>query len=260
MLRCPKCGNGLNKQLKSYVCVLNHSYDISKEGYVNLVLNYHQDSGDNKDLIEARRRFLNLGHYAFLRETLIEIMQHFPHEVIVDAGCGEGYYTNEFGKYFENVIGIDLSKEGIKKASKGSNVIYVINSIQDMAIMDKSADIVLSLFSYRNLDEFNRILKDEGYYIEVLPDQNHLIELKKAIYDEVYLNEENEKNEIFEKIDQIHIKNRTILNQSELQDLFKMTPYYYKTSLNDKAKLTNISELEVTFSFIVNVYMKKEAA
>lgn len=259
MFKCPKCNEVLSLKHKSYQCSQNHSYDISKEGYVNLVLNYNPESGDNKQLIEARRNFLNLGYYQFLRDTLIEMMQLFPHDTIVDAGCGEGYYTNEFGKYFPQVIGIDLSKEGIKKASKNSNVKYIINSIQNMALLDQSSDIVLSIFSYRNLEEFYRILKEDGYYIEVIPDQNHLIELKNALYDEVYLNEEEENNNgYFEKIDRINLQDKKELNQEELQLLFKMTPYYFKTSLKDKEKLEKIEKLTVTFSFIVNVYVKKE--
>lgn len=259
MLKCPKCNEALYLNQKSYQCSQNHSYDIAKEGYVNLVLNYNQESGDNKLLIEARRNFLNLGYYQFLRDTLVEMIQLFPHDVIVDAGCGEGYYTNEFGKYFPNVIGIDLSKEGIKKASKNSSVKYLINSIQNIALLSQSSDIVLSIFSYRNIEEFYRILKQDGYYIEVIPDQNHLIELKNALYDEVYLNEEEENNnDYFEKIDRINLQDKKELNQEELQLLFKMTPYYFKTSSKDKEKLEKIEKLTVTFSFIVNVYVKKE--
>lgn len=259
MLKCPKCNGKLYLNDKMYRCNQNHCYDVAKEGYVNLVLNYNQESGDNKFLIEARNEFLRLGYYNFLRETLIEMMSLFPNEIIVDAGCGEGYYTNEFSKHFPNVIGIDLSKHGIKKASKNSDAIYLINSIQNIALCDQSSDMVLSIFSYRNLEEFHRILKEDGYYIEVVPDENHLVELKKVVYDEVYLNkEEAEAISYFEKIDRIYLQDKKELTQEELQLLFKMTPYYFKTSLKDKEKLEKIEKLIVTFAFIVNVYVKKE--
>lgn len=254
---CPKCKAQLQKEDKRYYCDNNHSYDIAKQGYTNFVLNYRETMGDNKELVEARSYFLAQNHYAFLQNFIIDIITHLPHEHIIDCGCGEGYYTNQFGEVFPHVIGIDLSKHAILKACKSKKVHYFINSINDICVANNSQDIVLSIFSYRNYQEFCRILKQDGYYIEVMPNENHLIELKTVLYDKPYLNEVSEEKTYFNLIDRFTIQEKTVLTQSELQALFQMTPYYYKTSLADKEKLTKIETLECTFAFVVNVYERR---
>lgn len=254
---CPKCKSSLVKEEKRYVCKNNHSYDIAKQGYTNLVLNYKDTMGDNKELVDARSTFLNYNYYEFLRSFLIDIIDSLPNETIIDCGCGEGYYTNEIAKTYENVIGIDLSKYALLKATKAQKAHYFINSINEICVEDNSVDIILSIFSYRNYKEFQRILKAEGYYIEVLPAENHLIELKEVLYDHAYLNNTKVEQEYFTLIDRFEIKQKQILNQEQLQALFHMTPYFYKTSLKDKEKLTTITELECTFAFIVNIYERR---
>ncbi len=258
MLRCPKCSNTLQKQEKFYCCDNNHTYDIAKEGYTNLVLNHVRNQGDDTSLVNARSTFLNYGYYHFLREALVNIMQHFPNDYILDAGCGEGYYTNYFQQKFNDVYGVDLSKHALKKASKSGNAKYFVNTIQKLAFHDSSFDIVTSIFSYRCYPEFYRILKSDGYLIEVVPAENHLIELKQVIYASVYENKNCDvDNEYFELVDKIALKDKKILKKEEILALFKMTPYYYKTSQEDKNKLESIDQLAITFAFVVNIYVRR---
>lgn len=259
MLKCPNCGGILQKVENQYRCERHHHFDCAKEGYVNLMLHYQKTQGDNQLLVEARTQFLKLDYYAFLKETLIDLIHYFPHQTILDAGCGEGYYTNAFANHFPNVIGIDLSKYAIKRASKNSKAHYLINSIQDIALQNNSVDIITNIFSFRNYAEFHRVLKKEGYLIEVVPYVNHLVELKQVLYDEVKHNEETSYDtQLFEKIDRIIVQDKKQLTQDELQKLFAMTPYYYKTSLEDKKKLEKVTSMIVTFSFVVNIYVRRE--
>ena len=106
MLICPKCKLKLTKDHNNnnhfFRCPNNHCFDISKEGYVNLLLS-KTDAGDNKDLIKARVEFLNKGYYFNLVEKLQDIIKQLNINTLLDAGCGTGYYTNYFKEIAPNV-------------------------------------------------------------------------------------------------------------------------------------------------------------
>ena len=46
------------------------------------------------------------------------------------------------------------------------------------------------------------------------------------------------------------------LDQETLYQLFQMTPYAYKTSIEDKQRLLDIQNLDVTCQFRIRVYEK----
>jgi len=254
---CPVCKNELNKIDRSYKCLNNHNFDIAKEGYINLYLKASTNSGDEKEMIKARKLFLNKGHYHFLREKINELIKSFNTIDLVDLACGEGYYTS----YFEaiNKIGIDLSKEGLKIASKtDKNTTYILSSIFNTPLKDHSIDTIITCFAPIAKEEIVRLLKKDGHFILVHPDQRHLYELKEAVYDNPYLNElEDIQIEGLEKIDEIHLSSSSVLDNEELKALFQMTPYTHKTSISDKEKLNYIDKLSVSFEFIISIYKSK---
>lgn len=251
---CPVCKNRLSKLDKTYKCPNNHSFDISKQGYINLNMHNSQSTGDNNEMINARRDFLNKGYYSFLLDEVNKLLNE--NDSLVDLACGEGYYTSRF--ICKDKIGIDLSKQGLKIASKNdSNTIYLLNSIFHNPLEDKCADKVITIFAPIAKDEIVRILKDDGKFILVKPDEKHLYELKQSIYDNPYLNEiENIKISGLNLEKEIKISNHALLNKEDIHNLFMMTPYYNTTSKLDKEKLNNIDCLDVTFSFIIDVYTK----
>lgn len=252
---CPICKKKLFKVENTYKCENNHSYDIAKQGYVNLSMQKTQDTGDNPDMINARTNFLSKGYYSFLRDKVNELID--ANDTLLDLACGEGYYTSAFKA--KEKIGIDLSKQGLKHASKNDlSTTYILSSIFRNPIEDKSMDKIIIIFAPIAKQEIYRILKDDGKFILVKPNVNHLIELKEAIYDNPYLNEIEEieiDNMIIDS--HIEIENKSLLSNSDLKNLFMMTPYIHSTSQKDKDKLELVDELEVTFSFIIDVYKKK---
>ena len=256
MIICPVCNKPLNKQDNTYKCVNMHSFDISKEGYVNLYLKKSQSSGDEKEMIQARSSFLSNDFYDFLRKELNNLIVSFNTETLVDFACGEGYYTSYFKA--ENKIGIDLSKQGLKHASKNDlSTTYILSSIFHNPIKDKSMDKIITIFAPIAKEEIVRILKDDGEFILVKPNTNHLIELKTAIYDNPYLNEvENIEIENMHIVKHLEIENKSSLNNEDLHNLFMMTPYIHSTSQKDKDKLNTIDKLEVSFSFVIDIYKK----
>lgn len=205
-------------------------------------------------MIKARTNFLNRGFYSFLLDSINSLLK--PDDALLDLACGEGYYTSKF--ICKDKIGIDLSKQGLKHASKNDPATrYLLNSIFHNPLEDKAADKIITIFAPIAKQEIVRLLKDDGRFILVKPDERHLLELKQALYDEPYLNEIEDipiDGLTIEK--QIRIDNKARLNNEDLANLFMMTPYYNTTSKSDKDKLKGVDSLNVTFSFIVDIYKK----
>ena len=251
---CPNCSNVLTRYEAAYKCINNHSFDISSQGYVNLSLHKSKTTGDNPEMIVARHNFLNKGYYQFLRDKVNEYIDE--NDSLIDLACGEGYYTSFFKA--KDKIGIDLSKNGLKKASKADpNTTYLLNSIFHNPLQDKCADKIITIFAPIAKEEIVRLLKDNGQFILVKPNVNHLIELKQAIYENPYLNEiEDIDIKGMKIIKHLEIDNNACLNNEDLKNLFMMTPYVNTTAKADIEKLDKIDNLNVTFSFIIDIYQK----
>lgn len=251
---CPVCKNELKRIDNSYKCINNHTFDIASQGYVNLNMHNSNNTGDNPEMIKARAAFLNKGYYSFLLDKINE--QLSANDDLIDLACGEGYYTSRF--ICKNKIGIDLSKQGLKIASKkDSNTLYLLNTIFHNPLPDKCADKIITVFAPIAKQEILRLLKDDGKFILVKPDAKHLYELKSSIYDNPYENEtENIVIDGLTLDNEIKISSKALLNKEDINNLFMMTPYYNTTSKLDKEKLNNINELEITMSFIIDLYKK----
>lgn len=261
---CPVCKSKLFDKEKSYICKNGHCFDKAKSGYVNLRLNSGTGRhGDDKLMVRARTEFLNAGYYAPLAEKLKETVSALCGDgsVIIDAGCGEAYYSAQIQQaVYCRLIGIDISKDALIAASKRSKALSLaVASTAAMPVADKSADLVLNVFSPLFSDEFSRVLKNGGYLIRVVPLEKHLWELKARIYDNPYENDSlTTELDGFELIKcdelkyEIDIEDRKLINY-----LFMMTPYYYKTGEEDQKKLLSGEKLVTQIEFGILVYKKK---
>ena len=115
-LLCPICGEVLTRQDRRYVCAKNHSFDIARQGHVNLLPVQNKRSlnpGDTAEQVVSRRAFLDGGFYAPIRDALCKLAKdHHCSGPILDAGCGEGYYSAELAKILDaDLLGLDISKE-----------------------------------------------------------------------------------------------------------------------------------------------------
>ena len=277
LFKCPVCQKELIKKDHCYQCENKHNYDLAAKGYVNLLLanqKHSVDPGDCKEMIEARVLFLKLNYYGFLRQCILEnILKYAPSETFnfCDLACGEGYYTNylhqEVNKIKNmNTIGIDISKYAILEACKKKRemnldqIEFCIGNLMNLPFLNDSFSIMLNCFALFDEKEFYRVLKDQGFYIRVLPDAYHLYDLKKKLYKNVILNVMKEKTiNGFHLIDEIHIeKDITLKTKDEIYNLFTMTPYYYKTSQEDKKKLLEMDCLTTKAAFVLLIYQKGE--
>ena len=269
VLMCPVCKSPLHREEKSYFCdgIKKHCFDISSTGHANLCPG-KATGGDDKKLVRSRTEFLNLGYYQPISDKICEILKDMSTDsCIVDAGCGEGYYSNNMARITgASVYGFDLSKEAIISASKSAkrqglnNAHFFVGGIYDLPVCNESVNAVTNIFAPCSESEFTRILKDDGILLIVASGKNHLYGLKEAIYDTVHLNDERAdmpKNMTFvEK----HNVSYTIKleNATAIQNLFSMTPYIYRTSTKDMQKLLALTELETEIDVDIMVYKKEK--
>lgn len=264
---CPVCGENLGKSENSYVCSHNHSFDCARSGYVNLLISKQIGKavhGDNKLMLRARRSFLEKGYYAPLRDVLCnEVLNRFCGGLVLDAGCGEGYYTSAISKSLmqsgnlTGIYGIDISKTAVDMAAKRhDNVIYAAASVFHIPMKDDSCDMLVTLFAPYCGNEFIRVLKPGGVMVMVIPSELHLWELKQEIYDVPYKNEVKPYElEGFALLDSKHIRYKMKLgSQEDIQALFSMTPYYYRTGVNQQERLAALDKLDITADFELLIY------
>ena len=111
ILVCPKCGENLVAGENSLVCKNNHCYDIAKEGYVNLLLANMKKTkmpGDDKLMVQARKTFLDKDYYGKLKTEINKAILDYQPKILLDAGCGTGYYSNNLGA----AIGVASAEAG----------------------------------------------------------------------------------------------------------------------------------------------------
>ncbi len=268
---CPICQQPLNIKEKSYVCKNKHSFDISSKGYVNLLPANKKRSatpGDDKGMVMARNNFLSLGYYSHLKEALEKICDKYSENNvdILDCGCGEGYYTQGIYEYLArqgkiaNIQGIDISKDAVALAARRlTDGQFAVASSFHLPVADKSIDILINCFSPLALKEFHRVMKKNSIFIYVVPSPKHLWQLKEALYETPYENPlKTENYDGFELIDTVKAEKEIYIDSNEdINNLFKMTPYVYRSPKQAQEILLKAEKLTVNAHFIVYVYKKK---
>ncbi len=267
---CPVCGKSLSISERKYACINRHSFDMAKSGYVNLMLSNQMNAkipGDNKLMVKARNDFLEKGYYIGLLSAIIEAVMEIPSDIkLLDAGCGEGYYTNGIYNALKSsgrnvqAAGVDISKYALNSAAKRNKEIeFAVGSIFHLPVADDSCNILLNIFAPFCLSEFSRVIVSGGFMIMVVPGKKHLWQLKEIVYDNPYENELKSLTvEGFELFRHYTEKGKiNIDNNNDIMNLFSMTPYYYRTGEKDKQKLLILKNLDTEIEFEILVYRKK---
>lgn len=268
LFRCPLCAAPLKREAGAYRCPGGHSFDVAKEGYVHLLPPNQKRSalpGDDRDMVLARREFLSKGYYQPLLNTICNQVLAFPGEapVLLDAGCGEGTYTA--GAYRAllaagrrpRAAGTDISKFALRAAVKREKgVEFAVASSYRLPLADGGADVLLNCFSPLALEEFRRVLRPGGRFLYVVPGPEHLWEMKEILYDKPYPNGERETPyEGFAYREILPVDGSIRLDcREDVRNLFRMTPYFWKTPRAGAERLAALEELSVRISFRVHVF------
>ncbi|WP_171467136.1 putative RNA methyltransferase [Acinetobacter baumannii] len=264
-LMCPVCRQRLELVSKTWRCEQGHSYDIAKQGYVNLHVVQHKHSknpGDTPESVDARRAFLQGGYYQPLQQAVVHLLKDLKAKMVLDIGCGEGYYTSAMQQVVEQCIGVDIAKNAVQRAAKlNDKVTWVVGTGATLPVIDQSMDVCTSLFSPIPQTEILRVLKDDGYLIVVTPATDHLYAMREALFEQVNPHTPQkfveQLQDLFELKEQQVIDAPLVLDQQALKNLIAMTPYAYKASPERRMQLEQKAHLQVTASFQIYLFQKR---
>ncbi len=277
-LACPLDGERLELREKQLVCVNGHTFDIARQGYVNLLPVQHKRTkhpGDSKEMVSARSRFLNSGVYVPVANKLTEII--VTHLVdaekicLMDAGCGEGYYFDYVFNYLKDkndcgelsFVGLDISKAAITEAAKRNRQIsWIVGTNRQPPVCAGSVDIVLCVFGFQSFAGFKKILKPGGKVILVEPGPDHLKELRETIYPEVKKSQPQDLSYLEEKgfslLDRQPLQFKTgVINNEQINHLLLMTPHFYRATKEGREAAVNLKELDLTVDVVFRVLQKE---
>ena len=305
---CPVCGGTLERREHAAVCGNGHSFDIARQGYLHLLPPNKMHSklpGDSREMVEARRRFLEAGYYRPFRDKLCELAKRYagggatpqreleedkpgsrnPEETsglfqteagagigerafsshsaeagvkILDAGCGEGYYTEAVRKALgtAEVYGFDISKLAMKAAAgKYKEIGFAVASSFAIPVPDGFCGCLINVFAPMAEEEFRRVVRPGGVMILAVPGERHLYGMKEFLYQEPYENEHRETEYSgFSFVSRTAVREEIwVPDAGTAMDLFAMTPYYWKTGMDGGNRLreTRGFSTEIAFDFLV---------
>jgi 23S rRNA (guanine745-N1)-methyltransferase len=264
-LICPICGEQLNQAERALVCPNRHSFDIARQGYVNLLTVSQKHSlnpGDTREQVLSRRAFLDAGYYAPILNALTNTAKELGITgPILDVGCGEGYYSAHLAQALEaELVGFDISKEAVRcAAAKYKGHTWLTATAAHIPVRDGSAQLITSLFALTLPEEFARVLADDGYYFQVLACQDHLLSLKSIIYPELKFKEKDSVPTLpgFNLMKSVPIRFTFTVEVEQIQNLFSMTPHVFRIGKEGAERLKNTEILTDTASCVLNVYRKQ---
>ncbi|WP_254795384.1 23S rRNA (guanine(745)-N(1))-methyltransferase [Arsukibacterium indicum] len=262
MYICPLCRQPLQLTTRQYQCAARHSFDLAKEGYVNLLpvqQKNSKDPGDNKLMIEARRAFLQSAAYQPLSDAVNELAVQTNPATVLDLGCGEGYYSGRLQQKLNpaaRLYGIDISKAAIKYAARHYAAIrFAVASAYQLPFADNSFDSIIRIYAPSDNAELQRVLTPQGRLISVNPGPEHLIEMKQAVYRDVKLHSDAIKQEPgFNHIQRQRLSYQLVLTEpQQLDNLLQMVPLAWKFT-SDNRQTFVASTRTISIDFLLDVY------
>ena len=183
-LRCPVCAGELAESDGALQCPEGHSFDIARQGYVNLV----PGRADSADMVEAREAFLDAGHFGRLSAALAEearALEAAPGGAapgaVLDIGAGTGHHLACVLAAMPERIGLalDASSAALRRAARAHPRAAAVgaDAWRELPLRDDVAALILSVFAPRNPTEMARVLAPGGALLAVTPTTRHLFEL-----------------------------------------------------------------------------------
>jgi len=263
--QCPVCAAPLDIIETGLCCSSGHQFDRAKEGYTNLLLANQKrsaDPGDNRDMLSARRDFLQAGYYQPLAEEILAQCAAGGDEgLLLDVGCGEGYYLDYLLQHLPQWrgAGIDISRQALRLAGKRkmARAQLGIASSKRVPLISGLFDRVVTVFAPIDATEIHRLLKDQCKFILVTPGAEHLHELKAEIYQQAQLHEQAEAPLGFVLYQQETVQFPMVFaNAKDLENLLAMTPFVYKLDAKVREVLLARKSFTVQAEFLISVYQK----
>lgn len=259
-LACPIDGLRLAQCDGYWQCPSNHHFDLSRQGYLNLLPSSQKtsrDPGDSKAMVEARRLVLDTGLFdPFAKELSRQVSSRMVHQierpaVVLDAGCGEGYYTDYMrrsvsvaaDRMLPVFVGVDISKWGILAAARRyPDVTWVVGNNKRLPVLSGSVDIITSVFGFETWQPWAALQSPGQNVLVAHAGPLHLIEMRELIYEEVTIHEAaDDKAAIeagYQRIDASALNFQAQLDSLESAErILSMTPHGYRIPTDKRAGL-----------------------
>lgn len=264
---CPTCSTELAECATDYRCTNRHNFDKARQGYVNLLpVSRRRASGDSSESVAARRSFHVDSPYEPLAAVLTELAARAGGRVVLDAGCGEGYYLRCLAEALslrrDYTYGVDMSKPALRAAATQGKTIarYAVASTFRLPVRPHTVGLLIKVFAPLPTDEVLRVLEDDGLVLEVLPGAQHLRQLRELVYATYRPHADEQSNAIAEASGlslavQRDLQFDMALPIKKRQDLITMTPYRYHTGAVDLSDIVDRLP-RVTADFRVRMYQR----
>lgn len=279
VLACPVCWEPLQRAGSTWRCDRGHVFDLAREGYVNLLLPQHRhskDPGYSRDMIAGRRELFDAGSYSRLADDVAAVIaDQLPgrtHPVVLDAGCGEGYYLRHLAVELERRgvddvfrCGLDLSKHGIRAAAKRDPAgLYAVGGTFTMPVLLGSVDVLLTHFSPVSPLDFARVVRPGGVVVVGGPGEKHLFSFKELLYDAPALHRPVDHfvgDSRFELLTSDRSRHQLQLRgTAQLANLLRMTPYYWTLDAAAQARLSATETLDTEIDVVLRAYRRTQVA
>lgn len=274
-LACPLDGAPLRRDGAAWRCPSGHSFDVAAQGYTHLLPVQHKrsrDPGDSKEMVAARRRFLESGAYAPIADAVNRAaLATAPQErtlCCLDAGCGEGYYLRSLAAAANGrslaLLGLDISKWAVQAAAKRERrVSWVVGTNARLPVLPATLDRVLCMFGFPVYAEFARVLRPGGELLQVDAGPDHLRELREVIYPMLKPERATETAapDGFE-----HLATETVRFDLQLEgaeriaDLLAMTPHLYRAGAEGRARAAALTSIALTIDVRLARFSRSAAA
>lgn len=269
---CPLCSSPLKREEHTYLCPSGHCFDLAAAGYTHLLpanRKHSKNPGDDREMVAARSAFLDKGHYAHLRDALCSLVLRetagLPSPVLLDSGCGEGYYTAGLfqalltDRRAPRAAGVDLSKFALRRASKRlPQGEFAVASVYRLPLAEQSVDALTNVFSPLAAEEFARVLRPGGIFVYAVPSARHLWEMKQVLYAKPYENpvkQESYPGFLWQGAEPVRYDLR-LEDPTDIMALFHMTPYAWKTPREGIERLCQLDRLDIQVGFDLHWYRR----
>lgn len=180
ILACPHCHGPLGLQDGTLRCEAGHSFDVAKQGHVNLLGAAQPKNADTPAMVQARADFLERGFYSPMTDALTAAVAGAG--TLLDAGCGTGHHLAGMMRSADRAVGMDVSVAAARRAAKIHPRVGVVvaDTWRRLPLLDQAVDVVTAIFAPRNLPEFARVLHPGGRLVVAAPEPEHLAEARAA--------------------------------------------------------------------------------
>ena len=260
-LACPLDGEPLSQSGTCWRCPTGQSFDVARQCYLHLLPVQNKrslDPGDSKDMVAARRRFLNAGFYQPVAEAVNKAVTTSAGDTkplaCLDAGCGEGYYLRQLAAANTDrslaLVGVDISKwAALAAAKQDKRPRWLVGSNANLPVLNGTLDCVLCLFGFPVYSEFARVLRPGGVLIQADAGPDHLRELREIIYPSLKPEKPPviDAPEGFSSLSAENVRySLTLESQEAIADLLAMTPHFYRASAEGRGKAEALTTLSIT--------------